>query len=538
MICRARKHAFGLIPFLFLFSLLFTLLVTGITPIRSWAYSSKDAYLQAEQAYNSFKTSPKTKYRQVWLEHVNAFKRIYTDDPEGPLAPDAMYMVASVYRELYRFSGKTGDLNEAADAYVRLCNRFPKNRLAGKSKEALDGIEKLRIESTQSPPVKKADRPVAAEMERPPELNRISEIRYWSTSSYTRVVISAENEVTFEDHVLRKTPERAKARLYLDILNSTLLPELKKPIAVMDGLLDGIRAAQHDKNTVRVVLDMAALKKYKVFNLVNPFRIVIDIVGDGHKKQAGLDPDKLTIAQQLGLGVRTIVLDPGHGGKDCGAIGSNGLREKDITLKVAKKLKEKIRKLGDCRVILTREKDRFLALEERTAIANAKECDLFVSIHANAAPNKDARGIETYILNVGTDDNAMRVAARENATSTRNISDLQKILADLMLNSKINESYRLAEHVQNTMVAELSKTYDHVNNLGVKQAPFFVLIGARMPCVLVEISFLSNPSEAELLKKDEYLEEIACHLAGGIQKYANETNFAHISPGMRPAESP
>lgn len=527
MICRARKHNFGFVPLLFLFLLSFSLIVSAI-PTRSWAYSSKDAYLKTERAYDSFKASPKVKYRQFWLEYVNAFKKIYMDDPEGAVAPEAMYMIASVYQDLYRFSGKTGDLNEAADAYLRLCNRFPKSRLAAKSKESLNGIEKSRIEPVESRPAKKADKPVAKEIERSPKLSGISRIRYWSTSNYTRVVIDAENEVSFEDHVLKKTQERAKARLYLDISNSTLMPELRKPIAVMDGLLDGIRAAQHDKDTVRVVLDMATLKKYKVFNLINPFRIVVDIVGDGHKK---VEKDKLTIAQQLGLGVSTIVLDPGHGGKDCGAIGSNGLREKDITLRVAKKLKEKIQKLSNCRVILTREKDKFLALEERTAIANAKGCDLFVSIHANAAPNKEARGIETYILNVSTDEDAIRVAARENATSTKNISDLQKILADLMLSSKINESYRLAENVQSCLITGLSKSYEHVNNLGVKQAPFFVLVGAQMPCVLVEISFLSNPIEAELLKKDEYLEEIAGLLAEGIGKYAKETNFAYISPG-------
>ena len=287
-------------------------------------------------------------------------------------------------------------------------------------------------------------------------------------------------------------------------------------ISIKDGFLKRIRTGQYDRDTVRVVLDLESLFDYKVFSLNDPFRIVVDIRGD---KGAGERPP--TIAKQLGLRIKRIVIDPGHGGNDPGAIGRGGLKEKDVVLRIGRMLRDKLKKKG-FQVFMTREDDTFIPLEERTAFANTKEADLFVSIHANASPKRSASGIETYFLNLTTDEEAMRVAARENATSGKKMSDLQFILFDLMQTSKINESSKLASMVQRSLVSTVKRRYRGVNDLGVKQAPFYVLIGANMPSILVEVSFISNPREERRLRSRRYLECLADGIMKGIEGYISE----------------
>lgn len=183
-----------------------------------------------------------------------------------------------------------------------------------------------------------------------------------------------------------------------------------------------------------------------------------------------------------------------------------------------------IQKEIGCQVFLTRSDDRYLTLEERTAIANTREADLFISLHTNAHKNSGAYGIETYFLNLATDDDAIRVAAMENATSKKNISDLQTILTDLMQNTKINESARLASFIQVSMNENLSKRYDLINNKGVKQAPFYVLLGAQMPAILLETGFISNPRECKRLLSSEYQDHICRAVVNGIRQYIKDTN--------------
>ena len=176
-------------------------------------------------------------------------------------------------------------------------------------------------------------------------------------------------------------------------------------------------------------------------------------------------------------------------------------------------------------VTLTRTKDTYLPLEERTAIANTQGGDLFISVHVNAHPDKTIGGVETYFLNLATNADAMRVAALENATSTHSISELQDILADLMKNSKIAESSRLAQFVQTNLIGGTTKVY-RTKDLGVKQAPFYVLIGAEMPAILAEISFITNPEEAKLLQDETYLQRIAEQIAAGIVAYVDHHHTA------------
>lgn len=237
------------------------------------------------------------------------------------------------------------------------------------------------------------------------------------------------------------------------------------------------------------------------------------------ERDAPITSPVLSLAQQLNLGVRRVVIDPGHGGKDPGAT-AFGMKEKDIVLQVAKKLAIKLKQELGCEVLLTRNKDVFLSLEERTAIANTSGADLFISLHLNAHPSEKVYGFETYYLNLSTDPEAIRVAALENATSTHQLSDLQGILSDIMKNSKIDESSRLARQVQDALSSGLAgRNYPQVKSLGVKQAPFYVLIGAEMPAILIEMGFISNKTDAHHVKKEGYQDALSAEIVQGLQKY-------------------
>ncbi len=226
-----------------------------------------------------------------------------------------------------------------------------------------------------------------------------------------------------------------------------------------------------------------------------------------------------SIARQLGLGISRIVIDPGHGGHDPGAQ-ANGLSEADLVLDIALRLERLLQQEPGVEVVLTRRTDEFIALEERTAIANrAGPADLFLSIHANSARSTSVRGVETYFLNFATTQDAEAVAARENATSLKTMGTLPALLNAIALNNKLDESRELATILQTSMVRRLTAQNKNVRDLGVKQAPFVVLIGAQMPSVLSEISFLSNRNEASLLKQSTYRQHIAQALCDAIVKY-------------------
>ncbi|HBU05891.1 MAG TPA: hypothetical protein DEA95_04780 [Nitrospiraceae bacterium] len=266
------------------------------------------------------------------------------------------------------------------------------------------------------------------------------------------------------------------------------------------------------------MLDLEEIKDFKVFMLEDPARLIIDVYG--HKKTAK--------TKEIVPALTTIVLDPGHGGRDPGAVGPNGLYEKDVVLDIALKLKKALSENQAFKVFLTRERDIFIPLEERTAFANSKNADLFISIHANASPNRSARGIETYLLNWTNDEESIRVSARENAISIKKMkaqmnkfkSEVSVILGDLMRDNKRDESIKLANYIQNSIISGLGENYSEVRNHGVKNALFYVLFGAKMPSVLAEVSFISNPVEEKLLSKEDYKTHIAKAMADGVNTYA------------------
>ena len=339
----------------------------------------------------------------------------------------------------------------------------------------------------------------------------VKDIRFWSSENYTRVVVDLTNTVEFSKNRL-SNPDR----LYFDVKDAHISKEINTSIPVGDGILKTVRASQFNKTTVRVVLDLDEISDYQTFIFDDPARLVIDVYG---KTRTADKPD-------MNFVKRRIVLDPGHGGHDPGAVGPKNLYEKDVVLDIALKLKRVLMEDPFNEVFLTRERDIFIPLEERTAMANKKNADLFVSIHANASPRREAKGIETYLLNWTDDEEAIRVAARENAISlkkmramNRQVDIVDVIKSDLIRENKRDESIKLANYIQRSLISNLDSDTKHVLNLGVKQALFYVLFGAKMPSVLVEVSFISNPEEERLLSNDAYRTEIAKGIAKGLNTY-------------------
>lgn len=362
----------------------------------------------------------------------------------------------------------------------------------------------------------------------------VSSVRFISTSRYTRVLLDLSKEAKYAIHRLEGDKSKGvAARTYVDISGARLLTNSKEPVAVRDGLLRQVRVAQYSHGVVRVVLDLNDdTSAYDIYLLPDLYRLVIHIQRQKTGEAVNSIADKPIItatakskqsATTTVSGIRKIVLDPGHGGKDPGAIGIGGAAEKDLVLSIAKKLAAKLTGELGIEVILTRKDDRYVPLEDRTATANAEDADLFISLHMNASPNHEARGLETYYLDNTSDEASIRLAARENSTSRKNISDLQFILSDMLQNVKLEDSISLAHHLQGSLVKGMSRKMGDVKDLGVKKALFYVLVGARMPSVLVEMFFITNRVEGRAMNDEGHQDAMVDALLEGIRKYNHGT---------------
>ncbi len=504
---------------------------------------ARKLYAAAESCRQRLEKNPRrTKHRDVWLVCIDQYEAAFKADQKGETAAQSLLRAGELYLDLSRYSRSDDDHENGMRFLKRVARDYPDaaaghtaRQRMGKRTRAATAANTTAKRPKLMPDLAKA--PSGAEGGTSAS-RTVNELRFWSNPNYTRVVIDTDGKVPYTYRLLKKDPDLKKPqRLFIDLRNTRLRQDFPSVVPINDNLLMDARAGQYNQDTVRVVMDIKSFKTYKIFSLMNPFRIVIDVWGqDNGTKTAdrretaaiNVPQDKIppgSLTRSLALGVSRIVIDAGHGGKDPGAKGYyRRAKEKDITLSIAKKLAKKIKARLGCEVILTRTKDKFLTLEERTALANTKNADLFISVHVNAHRNKRAYGTETYFLNLATDEESIRVAAMENATSTKNISDLQTILMDLMQNSKINESSRLAGYVQSHMVSHLSKKYGKVKDKGVKQAPFYVLLGARMPAILIETAFISNPRECKRLMDPTYQDRLSEGIVRGIEKYIQETS--------------
>ena len=384
----------------------------------------------------------------------------------------------------------------------------------------------------------------------------IVNLRRFTHPNFTRIVldIGKLREYTFGE-------TRDPGRIFVDVLQVKLNPILQgQDYPVRADYISQIHITQKTASTVRLSIDVdfARLQSYRVYHLPDPFRLVVDIYPKGAPEapppqtppqtapaQAGQTPPPTTsgakvqapvkrdvnpndpnlnatsLARQLGLGVRTVVIDPGHGGNDPGTIGKSGLQEKEINLEVALDLKKLLKDKAGIDAVLTRESDVNPALDSRTVIANQKRADLFISIHTNAHRDRKRGGVETFFLNVNPDPSVIELAAGENATSTKNIGEMKSILDKIVQNSNVQESYNLAKAIQKNLVKDLATDLPGIKDLGVKGAPFWVLIGSEMPSVLVEISHLSNAKEEAKLKTTKYRELAAQGIFDGIMEYVH-----------------
>lgn len=497
--------------------------------------------------------------------------------PGHLLADDALYAEGQIYLKFKR------DPKNAAEVFEKILTRYSNgdmhinaaNSLKTLSKDFDIPLPTSLVDSTQLD-----------------QLVTILPIKYWSSHDYTRIVVMAAGPITYKEVLLKEqaghprrlyidfknsyiSPEHRRqvpvedgllkqirtdqssadtVRVVLDIDSIDTykvfsLPEPfrvvidvrgeRKPKAIETKKVEITKptisprisenSVSSSTSVLKAVAAKAKIAPAKVVILNNQKKRILPKNSTPSKEEIAPPAMRqpISLAQQLGLGVKTIVLDPGHGGKDPGAMANNML-EKDIVLKVARELRPILKKELNCDVILTRDEDISLSLEERTAIANTEEADLFISLHVNAHPSPKTRGTETYFLNLSTNAEAMRVAAMENATSTHQMSDLEDILSDIMKNSKIDESSRLAKQVHNSILTGIAdKSFGDVKNLGVKQAPFYVLIGAQMPAILIEIAFISNKEDAENLNNPQFIKTVTREITQGIKAYV-QTNTASL----------
>lgn len=370
-------------------------------------------------------------------------------------------------------------------------------------------------------------------------------VRQWAGQNSIRIVIDLSGNAPYAKGQL-SNPER----LFFDLKGAKLAPGAPKTVHIGDRIVRSVRLGQFSADTVRIVFDLDAQNyDYRVMTLEDPTRLVIDFGQKGKFEQKpGTKVEPVPEAKPAPVRPQTryetadlrrrIVIDAGHGGHDPGAVGKSGLYEKDVVLDIALQVKTVLLKqYPGYDVVLTREKDVFIPLDERAAIANRVKADLFVSIHANASTNRKARGIETYLLNWTNDDESIRVAARENAITVKKMrqvqNDVTAMLASLERESKRDESVKLAGYIQNSMISDVMQVNPQVNNLGVKQALFYVLVGAKMPSALVEVSFISNPDEERLLARDAYRRRIAAAVAAGVHAYFASTPSQKVADGAR-----
>ncbi len=354
-------------------------------------------------------------------------------------------------------------------------------------------------------------------------LAMVSGIRHWTTDDYSRVVIDLGADARYEANFLPPDPGRSlPPRIFIDISGADLRADLaRRPLEVRDGLLRRVRVGRFRPGVVRVVIDLERESGYRAFDLSDPSRIVVDVDAGMHRgaqRAVPRDPGRIVV-----------MIDPGHGGKDPGAIGPTGLKEKDVVLEIGKMVSERLSRLPGFEVHMTRDRDVFIPLEERTAMANRAHADIFVSLHINASRDRRAEGISSYVLSHASDREALELAARENGVSVKKLTGVKFIIDDLSTYGRKKESLKLAKTINDAIIRNVSARHFPVHNLGLKQAPFYVLVGARMTAVLVETSFISNRREEARLRRRDYLATIADSVVEAIRYYGENGALARAA---------
>jgi N-acetylmuramoyl-L-alanine amidase len=503
---------------------------------------------RARAELSAVKNDPhKRRLRHNWERAIRALKKAAQGKDTAP----ALFDAARASYALYRFSAAESDREEAlklADRAGALGLREARSFAVAVRREA--GDVKARGKDREhdhdeaeheEPDIETAPEPAPIEALAVPAESlgsaRISEVRAWSSPEYTRVAVYLSRQVGHYQQELAAEGGQPR-RLALDFRPARLGPGAERIQVPEGGQVDRVRVGQRNDDTARVVLDLAGSDAYQTFWLEDPPRLIVD-VGTREARRAAqasafpatmpVQPQPVEAPSPRGPSkgsIRRVIVDAGHGGHDSGAIGPTRLKEKEVTLGLARRLAKRLTAAG-FEVILTRNRDSTVALEDRTARANTARGDLFVSLHANAHPRRDKRGIETYYLDVTNDRYAARLAARENgaALPPQEASDdaVQRILTDLDAKSSADASRHLARLVQREVCERVRERVGEVRDIGVKSALFYVLLGARMPAVLVETGFLSNRAEEKRLRDGKYQESIAEGIARAVERFSLES---------------
>ena len=472
---------------------------------------------------------------------VAAYENVVRRFPRSGYSDNALWQGGMLAADAFWQFGDTRDRTTALEMFARLKSQYPTSsliaRIAGQTTR-LNGA------------------PAAAG-----GLTTLKAIRREVLPDALRMTLELEREAMFYEERLDGPP-----RVFVDLHDTQAVGALRDATIPFQGdVVRRARVGRQPNNRTRVVFDLQGAGRYSVYSLYNPYRVVIDFerlptaepetmlatedattepapasegVATTAQRAAGSaqplrEPDGeppaaatanaaggFSLSRQLGLGISRVVVDPGHGGRDPGAQ-VRGLNEAELVLDIAIRLERLLAKEPGVEVVMTRRTNTYVALEERTAIANQSGADLFLSIHANASNNARVRGFATYFLNFAPNPEAEALAARENAGSARTMGNLPDIVEAIALNNKIDESRDFASMVQGSMQERLRQGDRATRDLGVKQAPFMVLIGATMPSVLAEVSFLTNRDEAALLRSEAYRQQIAEALMAGVMKYQN-----------------
>lgn len=463
---------------------------------------------------------------------VARYEEVEQKYPRSPLADDALLAAAKLRIE------RLDDVKGGRRTLEKLLKEYPGGDMAGAARALLAGDAGGGAAATRTPAASDTAKPSEGAGREPSggsprsasKFAVLRQVSWKANGNDAEVAIELDREARWSHQFVPGDAATGRpSRLLIDVDGARADEKVRPGARISGKVLSRVRVDLSVKGRTRVIVDFRAVERYDVDTVPgSPFRIIARATTSPRGLPGGEDADAgvpvrtprgkpKDIAEQLGLGVRTIMIDAGHGGKDPGAM-ANGIVEREVTLAMAKLVGERLRAAG-FRVLYTRERDVFIPLDDRTQMANNSKADLFVSLHVNANNDKSIAGVETYYLDLASTSSAAKVASRENSVSEKNLSDLQYILTDLMLSAKTQESRDLAGIVQGTLVKRLDSFGQAPHGNGVRSAPFYVLMGARMPAVLVEVGYCTNPAEAKLLSSPRYRRALADGIVESLLRY-------------------
>ena len=498
-------------------------------------------------------------WRQPWENLEADFLAIHKQSTDSTLAAQALFSAAESRHNIAKCSHINADFRGAQEIYQSLPQYFASSPLAD---DAL--LQAARILTNHLHDEREARRVLSDLLKRYPSGDMASQARTllaqvthddlcetpvlletlsWTSPDklHVRITLELTGATKFQAKLVAKGKGSAK-QLLVNLDRAEVAESINKVVKIKDSLLTGIDV---DKQNSQLRFSLREARRFDIQSEKgsHTLTILVDATKNAQPKSSqnganfAEEPkparqmnnprvlDACGLARQLGLSVETVFIDAGHGGKDPGAY-HNNIVEKLVVMDVAKTLGRLLERNG-LKVIYTRAADQFISLSQRTALANAQGADLFISIHVNASNSEAIHGLETYYLNLARTPEAARVAATENVGSDRRLKDMQKVLTDIMLTAKVDESASLAREIQRTAISRLNRNGLEVRNNGTRSAPFHVLIGARMPAVLVELGYCTNAQEAKRLASNRYRELLAQGLAEGILAYRSKLNEKH-----------